>query len=140
MRKVPEPLYSEVFDLSIELVNASERNDTTAEERAFMRLNELHALHMSRGTADPFLTEALADFTEDDRKAVWLYRVAIEQQRHFPGEPLHTKQIDLASRLIKLGDHEEAKGLLLEAIQIARNLKDTEAIDQAEDLLTGFAN
>ncbi|OGB22324.1 MAG: hypothetical protein A3I66_20595 [Burkholderiales bacterium RIFCSPLOWO2_02_FULL_57_36] len=94
---------------------------------------------MASRTPDPFVSETLADFTDDPIESASLYRAAIEQCAYFPGEPLHTKQIGLASSLIGLGEIEEARGILLEAIQAARNLHDTEAIAEAEELLNGAA-
>lgn len=140
MRKVPEPLYSEVFGLSTELVDAFERGDADAQEDAFVRLRQLHSLQMASRIPDPFVSETLADFTDDPIESASLYRAAIEQCAYFPSEPLHTKQIGLASSLIGLGEIEEARGILLEAIQAARNLHDTEAIAEAEELLNGAAS
>ncbi len=67
------------------------------------------------GRSHPFLTEALADHTEDPREAVALYELALSQAVAFPDEPMHTKRISMAERLIELGNTEQALMHLREA-------------------------
>ena len=113
MRNVPEPLYGDVLRLSLAIVNASEREDAPKARGALRQLRGLY--RSKRNSPDPFLTEALADFTGGARAASKLYRLAIQQSLAFPGEPIFTKQAGLASRLIELGYSSEAARLLSEA-------------------------
>lgn len=64
------------------------------------------------GESHPFVTEALADYTRETTEAIRLYRLALSQSKGFPNEPLHTKMISLAERLIELGEREEAEAYL----------------------------
>lgn len=52
------------------------------------------------GRSHPFLTEAVADYTEDPSEATRLYELSLEQAGMFPDEPKHTKMISLAQRFL----------------------------------------
>ena len=68
---------------------------------------------------DPFLTETLADFSDDLDDAIRLYRLALEQSAAFPGEPTHTKRQGLAECLLEDGSIAEAREELDKAIRDA---------------------
>jgi hypothetical protein len=131
---VPADLYRRVFDLATALTNASESSDQL--EYAD-RLSELKALFEERarlGNSHPFLTETLADYTEDLPEAIELYRLALTQCSDAPGEPTHTKHLSLAERLIESGALEDARKHLAQGREAARRANDTEAIDYAAQL------
>ncbi|WP_036254601.1 tetratricopeptide repeat protein [Methylobacter sp. BBA5.1] len=135
MRTIPEPLYSEVFELTFEINLAIETGNTAVQAEALESLRELYKNRLKVGAPDPFLTETLADCTTEPSEAAELYRLAIEQAASFPGEPIHTKQIGLARALFELGESESAQRLLAEARANASENRDKNALQEIEWLL-----
>jgi len=139
MREVPRELQGEVFDLVTEVLVSDAAGDAQRFARALAALRALYAHREALGKADPALTEALADYTDDAAEAVALYRVAIAQSTPYPDEPTHTKRICLASRLIDLGDIAEARSELVRGRADAERLQDAEYVKLAEELLSRLA-
>lgn len=138
MRTVPEPLYSRVLDIALAATNASEAGDRPASRGAYRRLRSLFRSRL--GSPDPFLTETLADFTLGPRTAAKLYRLAIHQPSAFPDEPIYTKQLSLAERLIECGDFEGASPLLADALSAAAAAGDTGGLAFHSHLAAALAN
>jgi hypothetical protein len=136
MRKVPKELSGEVFDLVTEILCSDAAGDTQRFTTALAALRAVFARQEALGKPHPALTEALADFTDDAAKAAALYRAAIAQSAAYADEPTHTKRICLASRLIELGDLEEARSELAQGRADAERLKDVEYITLADELLS----
>jgi hypothetical protein len=90
---------------------------------------------MNLGHSHPFLTEAMADYTEDAVEAVRLYELALDQAHSFSDEPTHTKMISLAERLIELGGTEQAEAYLRDGRTEAVDRRDTFWIQEADRLL-----
>lgn len=132
MRKVPEPLHAKVLELSLAIANAGERCDFAKARGAFRRLRGLY--RSRRNNPDPFLTEAMADFTGGARSASKLYRLAIEQSAAFPGEPIFTKQIALATRLLQLGHLQESARFTALAKPAAQESGDEVFLDELLEL------
>jgi hypothetical protein len=128
MRTVPEPLYSRVLEIVLAATNASEAGDRPAARGAYRRLRSLFRSRI--GSPDPFLTEALADHTGGPKSAARLYRLAIEQSLAFPGEPIYTKQLGLATRLLESGHAGEAGFLLAAALGLATEAGDADALQE----------
>ena len=139
MREVPRELWGEVFDLVTAVLLSDAAGDTERFAKAFTALRALYARQEALGKPDPALTEALADYTDDDAEAAALYRVAIAQSAPYPDEPTHTKRICLASRLIDLGDIAEARLELALGRADAERLKDAEYVTFADRLLSQLA-
>jgi hypothetical protein len=78
-------------------------------ERAAAKSSVGYLRQENLGEPEPFLTETLADYTEDAAEAVAQYRRALAQSVGCCDEPTHTKRICMASRLIELGDLDEAR-------------------------------
>ncbi|MDE2421533.1 MAG: hypothetical protein KGO49_10185 [Gammaproteobacteria bacterium] len=135
IRKIPEPLYSQVLDLALKITNASEAGDSIAQSAAFLELQEFHEELKRVGSSDPFVTETLADFTLDDQQAIILYKLAISQSVAFEGEPIHTKKIALALRYIDLDNSNVARDLLLQARVEANAFGDIDSIKETDNLL-----
>jgi hypothetical protein len=140
MRKIPELLYKQVLGLTTAIVDAHENENSWLQETALAQLAALYNFHSATNTPDPFLTETLADFTDDAPESVSLYRLAILQSEKFQDEPIYTKQIGLASRLNELSQTQEAKQLLIEAIRTARQSEDEDAIAEAEELVANLTH
>ena len=133
-RLMPEPLYSEVFAVMSELAEAALRDDGPAQASAFAKLQAIYDRESAAGNADPMLTEALADVTDDPKKSALLYRLALVQSAAYPSEPLHTKRIGLARRLIDLGEIEEARTELNAALVEARALGDEDVLEMIRSI------
>lgn len=136
-RQVPQALYDEVMDLATAIAQPEAEYDID-EEAADAALAKLVALFRSReaaGLSDPFLTETLADFTDDLGDSIDLYRLALEQCAAFPDEPTHTKRQSLAECLLEDGSIAEAREELDKAIREAFAAGDTDAISELNELL-----
>lgn len=139
MREVSRELSGEVFDLVTEVLLSDAAGDTERFSRALAALRALYTRREALGKSEPALTEALADYTDDSAEAVALYRLAIAQSAPYPGEPVYTKRVCLASRLIDIGDIAEARSELALGRSEAERLKDAEYIKLADELLSQLA-
>ncbi len=135
MRNIPPEIYSRVHELGLGMVNASEGGNTALYDFFYQSLLSYFQEQAQSGRSHPFLTEALADFTEDVATSVAYYRLALEQAQGFPDEPLHTKMISLAERLIDLGLREQAEAYLRDGRADAVRLADGDSIKNADRLL-----
>jgi hypothetical protein len=139
-RTVPEPLYQKVLALVGDIAQAEVREEAAfAQAKAAESYNELFELYQRResaGESDPFLTEALADMTDDSELALRLYQKAIDQCSDFPGEPVVSKRIGLARQLISLGRKAEAQKQIEAARRDAFSEHDIEAIRELDSLLS----
>jgi hypothetical protein len=135
MSSIPPKLYEEVHRLMLGIANASEAGDEVLAESLSESLRELHRNAESNGSAHPFLTEAVADLTDDPQEAALLYQQALNQSRAFPDEPTHTKMISLAEQLLALGRREQAEALLRDGCAEASRRADTYWAEYAERLL-----
>jgi len=137
-RKVPTALYQEVFDLATRIAQPFATPigdvDETAAAEALDDLVALFTRCEDAGTPDPFLTEALADFTSDDTEAIRLYRLALEQAAQFAGEPTHTKRLGLARRLHGRGHMDEAREQLALARRDAFAAGDSAVMEELDEL------
>jgi hypothetical protein len=140
MSRIPPDLFERVLELSLALANASQLDDDVLYAVHLRELREYYDEQMKSGRAHPFLTEALADFTESAAEAVLLYELAIEQSLGFPDEPKHTKGISLAGRLIELGRTEQAEAYLRDGRAEAMRLDDQEWVVEADELLRKLAS
>ncbi len=135
IRRIPEPLYSQVLDLALKITNASEANDTVLQAAALFELQAFYEQLKASGSSDPFVTEALADYTGDHQQAAQLYELAISQSASFDGEPTHTKKIALAKRRIDLGEPIAARHLLRQAREDANTFGDADSVKETDELL-----
>lgn len=136
MRKVPTPLWKEVFDVVDDIKRWSDAGNAQLEASCIALLQVIYARQEALGAPDPFLTEAMADYTDDPAEAVRLYRLALAQSSRHPDEPTHTKRIDMASRLVELDDLQSARTELIQGRAEAERLNDTFYVELADDLLS----
>ena len=134
MTNIPADIYGRVFDLATALTNASEASDKAEYAERLKELRELFEECSRLGKAHPFLTETLADYTEDLPRAIELYRLALAQSSEVSGEPTHTKHISLAERLIENGHVAAAREHLALGREAARHADDREWVDRAAEL------
>ena len=139
MSNIPPDIYARVHELALGMVNSTEAGDAALNEHHYESLLRYYRELTESGRAHPFLTEALADFTEDVATSVFYYRLALEQARMQPNEPLHTKMISLAERLIELGLREQAEAYLRDGRAEAVKVADADSIKNADRLLRDCA-
>jgi hypothetical protein len=139
MRQIQKKLWSEVFDVVTNIVSSSEEGNSQLEQAYIAHLRAIYARQEVLGQPDPFLTESVADYTDDASEAVRLYRLALAQSSANPDEPTHTKRIWLASRLVELGDLRGARTELIQGRAEAERLKDTDSLAMADELLSKLA-
>ena len=128
---IPEDLYDRVFELATIITDASEASNDVAYSAGVEELRGLFEERARQGRPHPFLTETLADYTRDFIRAIELYRLALEQAAAFEHEPMHTKHISLAERLVEAGEVDSAREHLALGREAARRAGDQEAIDHA---------
>ncbi len=134
-RTIPPALYDEVFVLVAAIAQPAAK--LVDEARAADAYSKLVALFKSReqsGNSDPFLTEALADVTEDNSEAIRLYELALKQCAAFPDEGMVSKRTGLARALIEAGRAVEA-GVQIEVARGEAFLeRDSDALKQLKEL------
>ena len=135
MSNIPPELYERVRDFALELTNASLAEDAPLEASLYEQLVTYYQEQSRSGISHPFLTETLADYTDDAAQAVSYYELALQQSKMYPDEPRHTKMISLAERLIEIGHREQAEAYLRDGRSEAVRLGDTDWIQDADRLL-----
>ena len=135
MSNIPPDIYERVRELALAMTNASEAADAALQDSAYQSSLAHHEEQTSLGRSHPFLTEALADYTDDVATSARYYELALEQARAYSDEPTHTKMISLAERLIELGQFERAEACLREGRAEAVRCADVFWIQDADRLL-----
>jgi len=135
MSDIPPDIYDRVRELALGMVNATGADDDALHESLYQQLLAYYEEQTKLGRSEPFLTEAVADYTPDGAAAVRYYELSLEQARRFPGEPLHTKMISLAERLIELGQFERAEAYLRDGRAEAAQWEDPYWVENADELL-----
>jgi hypothetical protein len=141
MREVSKELWGEVLEVVTAITWGPDGGepDPNVSETAVAQLRAIYARQEGLGHPEPFLTEALADYTDDAAEAVALYRRALAQSTGYPDEPTHTKRICMASRLIELGDLAGARSELVLGRAEAERLSDRDYVEMADELLEKVA-
>jgi hypothetical protein len=139
MRKIHTPLWKEVLDVVNDIKRCLDAGDSKMEAVHTARLRAIYARQEVLGAPDPFLTEAVADYTDDAAEAVRLYRLALAQSSRHPDEPKYTKRIDMASRLMEIGEMQSARTELIKGRVEAERLRDTLYVEFADELLAKLA-
>lgn len=139
MSNIPREVYDRVHELALAIVTASKAGDETLHDTHRDTLRAYYDEQTSYGHSHPFLTEAMADYTEKPAEAVRLYMLALEQSKAISDEPVHTKMISLAERLIELGSSEQAEAYLRDGRAAAVQRSDTFWIQDADRLLQKIA-
>ena len=138
MNNVPPDIYARVRELSLGIVNAS--GDEALRLSLVQQLRAYFDELMSLGRSHPFLTEAVAAFTDTPAEAMQDFiELALAQIQLFPDEPNHTKMIGLAEQLILLGHREQAEAFLRDGRAEAVRLGDEFYIQEADRILQGLA-
>jgi hypothetical protein len=140
MSNIPPDIYERVRELALAITNASEAGDAALQDSVYQSLLAYHEEQTRLGRSHPFLTEALADYTDDVATSARYYELALEQAHAYSDEPTHTKMISLAERLIELGQFERAEAYLRDGRAEAVRCDDTSWIEDADRLLHELAS
>jgi hypothetical protein len=140
MSSIPPDIYARVHELALALVNALDAGDDVLHDSLLLTLRAYYDEQASLGRSHPFLTEALADQTDDPADAIRLYQLSLTQSLQFPDEHTHTKHISLADHLITLGHPEQAEAHLLTGRAEALRLQDDFWIKEADRLIHSLPN
>jgi hypothetical protein len=135
MSNIPRDIYDRVADLACEITNATLAEDDALASSLYETLRCYHEELNRSGRSHPFVTETLADFTENSKEAVSLYELALQQSAAFPGEPLHTKRVDLGKKLLEFGRFEQAEAYLLDGRAGAVKNNDADYSAEADKFL-----
>lgn len=135
MGSIPPDLYERVRELALVITNASEAGDDVMYDSLCQSLRSFYDEQASLGRSHPFLTETMADYTEDASEAARLYELALKQAGAYRDEPTHTKKISLAEQLIELGRTEQAEAYLRDGRAEAVHRGDKFWIREADRLL-----
>lgn len=135
MSSIPPDIYERVHELSVAIVNASQADDVALDASLRQQMQSFFQEQIDLGRSHPFLTEAMADYTENSAEATRLYLLALTQARSFPDELTHTKMISLAERLVEQNRREEAEGFLRDGRAEAVRRNDVFWIQEADRLL-----
>jgi len=134
MSNVPSDIYERVHELAFAITNASEAGDEILYSSLYQTLRAYFDEQAASGRSHPFLTEAVADYTDDAAESARLYELALAQSRALPDEPTHTKMISLAEQLIELGHRERAEAYLRDGRAEAVRRGDSLWIGEADSL------
>jgi len=130
-RHYVQAVWPKLQALGDRICDAEEREDERLIEHGYGELIAFYESQTAAGFWHPGLTEALADFTEDPAAAVEYYRKALAEARELE-EQTHSILIDLAERLIELGELEEAEACLREGHSVAKQAGDADYVGEAE--------
>jgi hypothetical protein len=139
MSSIPPDIYERVHELAVAIVNASGAGDDALHDSLCQTLRAYYDEQATSGRPHPFLTEAMADYTDDATEAVRLCELSLEQAGLFADEPTHTKMISLAHHFIELGRTEQAEAYLRDGRAEAVRHGDTFWIEDADRLLHQLA-
>jgi hypothetical protein len=142
-RTVPPALYDEVFALATAIAQPDARPldvvDEVSASEAYAKLLALFKDRENSGESDPFLTETLADFTDDNSESIRLYKLALDQCLAFPGEATLSKRIGLVRELIKADRKIDARKQIDVARRESFSARDTASLEELNELATQCA-
>jgi hypothetical protein len=133
---IPPEMHERVLDMACQITNAALADDTALREAHYLSLLEYFEAQTDAGQGHPFLTETVADYTDDPVAALRYYQLALEQS-HKLGvtEPMQTILIGIAEKLLELGMPEQAEARLHDGRKEAIRRNDEFAIAEADRLL-----
>ena len=130
------PLYDEVHQLSIDVVNASASEDRSLEWEAYNKLETLCVLNKNSEKDHPIQWEALADFTRNADQALLVYQKAL-QCSILLGLNEYSASINLsmAERYLESKNVELALELAHRASELAKTTNNLELRKKISDFL-----
>lgn len=136
MSSIPPEMRAKVLELALQITNATLADDDALSDSGYQNLLEYYREETAVGRGHPFLTEVVADYTEESNAALRYYQVALEQsQRIGPAEPTQTILLGMTVKLLELGKVEQAEAYLRDAKKEAVRRQDEYSIAEADRLL-----
>jgi hypothetical protein len=140
MSTIPPDIYEHVGELAAGITNATLADDRALSKSLYQRLHLYHEEQIAAGRNHPFITETLADYTDDPLQAIHYYKQALGMSRHMTSDELtHTILIGIGTRLIEMGQCEQAEAFIRDARTEALRRGDTDSVKDANKLLEGAA-
>jgi hypothetical protein len=129
-------IYVKVKDIAIAIANASAIDDKKYRWELYQELQEVCLENEDGEKNHPFQWEALADFTDDPKKAIDLYEVAYRVAES-KGLKEYSASINLAlaERYFEMGNVEKAGEKAYLANDIAKTLSDLELRKEISEFL-----
>jgi len=133
---VNPPLYEDVLQLSLDIVNASEVLNKEKEWNSYQQLKELCEINEKTTNNHPIQWEALADFTPGTEQAIYLYKKALQSSEKL-GLNEYSASINLAmaERHYESGNKKLAFTLAHRAGELAESSNDTELRKEISEFL-----
>ena len=136
MNSIPLDMYDSVLELTVGITNATLAEDDALSQSLYLRLLIYYQEQIAAGRTHPFLTETVADYTDDSTEAMHYYKLALEQSHALgDSEPTQTIRIGIASKLLELGQREQAEAHLRDGRAEAIRRGDEFAVEEADLLL-----
>jgi hypothetical protein len=133
---IPDDIYCRVLDLANALVSAFESSDMRESWELHNELREIVESEAAQGRPHPFLFETLADFTDDDRIAMGLYRKALELANATGANAYRASiQLAMAERCKNMGEAALAYEYASQANAVAKSLDDLDLRKRISEFL-----
>lgn len=133
---IPLKMHEHVLDLAAQITNAALADDDALGQSLYQSLLEYYNEQTAAEQGYPFLTETVADYTDDPAEALSYYRLALVQsQKMGTSEPTQTILLGIAAKLLELGQREQAEAYLRDGQKEAIRRNDEFAIEEANYLL-----
>ncbi len=130
------PLYDEIHQLALDIVNASAAEDERSIWSAYHDLELLCKSAEVNGQSHPFHWETLADFTTAASAALNLYKKALKSAEQYDlVEDVASKKIAMAELYAEAGDSEKGVMLAKEANEAAKLTSDLELKREISEFL-----
>ena len=130
------PLYDEIHQLALEIVNASEAEDQRSIWSTYHSLEQLCESAETDGQSHPFHWETLADFTTDSSAALEIYQKALKSaEQNDLVEYVVSIKLAMAELYTDVGDSEKGFILAKEADETAKQTSDLELRREISEFL-----
>ena len=137
--KFPE-MWATVVQAAGDMTNASGRNQRALGRKHYRELEALVRSQVRRRRSHAWVLETLADFTENNRKAVGLYRKALRLAR-LQGLAGHTILLELAKRHFEIrGGKSLARRYLSASLSEARRRHDRDVVKEALEVQVAMSD
>ena len=135
-RQIEPPLYDSVVELSNDIMNAIDNEESEAELEYYQELEQLCEEAESSALNHPFQWEVLADLTPNNANAIKLYKkgVAYAHDQALP-DFIASIKLSLARRYLSVSNNKLAYNTALEALEAARDSSNNELKQEINDFL-----
>jgi len=130
------PLYDEVHQMALDIVNASVSENTKLKWATYEKLKLLCEANENTKNDHPIQWEALADFTDNDAQAIIIYRKALSCAESLNlNEYAASINLAMAERCQDSGQSDTAFELAKKANELAKSTNNLELRQQISEFL-----